>query len=1063
MVMTSPLSSQGIPPGRRLPTIRINGYEAVEGEVLVRYRDQQAGVARARAEQAVDADDVEIVNRRGLRRMHSRRHGTRTLLDMLRTNPDVEWAEPNYVIRVDAVPNDPFFGSLWGLFNSGQDILGTAGVAGADVGASAAWDATTGSRSNVVGVVDTGIDYNHPDLAANVWSAPTAFSVTIGGVVINCAAGTHGFNAILNTCDPMDDHDHGTHVSGTIGAVGNNGMGVAGVNWVASIMGLKFLADNGFGLTSDAIKAIEFAIQAKAAFAGTGGANVRVLSNSWAGAGFSQALLDEIDRANTNDMLFVAAAGNDASNNDAVPTYPAAFNAPNLIAVAATDNQDQRASFSNYGAWSVHLAAPGASVLSTTRSNTYQYFNGTSMATPHVSGAAALILASCQMTTASLKAALLNSVDPLAALAGLTATGGKLNVSAALRNCATPQPTVSASAAGRTITVTVADGPAHPKDWVGLYCPATAADTAFTASQYLNGSITPPITGVSSASLVFTAPAAAPTCNARLFLNNGYTRLATSGTVSTTVTPTMAVTTPMVSPGGVISVVIANGPADPTDWVGLFSTTAGDISHQQWSYLNGFMVPPVAGRTGATLQFVAPTVPGSYNLRLFANNTYSRLATSNTVTVAPVPTLTINDVSATEGDSGTTTATFTVSLSPVNATQSVTVAYATANGTTSDGDYLSTSGTLTFSPSTATQTIHVSVNSDAVFEPTETFVVNLSNPVNAVMGDGQGVGRITDDDASTGPAIGVTTSVVNPGATISFFIGNGPANPTDWVGLFATTDGDTSFRGWAYLNGLKVAPAAGESSATLQLVAPTIPGTYELRLFSNNGYTRLATSSAITVSPPIPTLTINDVSLAEGTSNVSTAIFTVSLSPQNASQTVTVAYATADGSALVSNGDYLAATGTLTFGPSVVSRTISVTMIADSSIEPNETFAVNLSSPTNAVIGDTQGIGTIIDDDGPAVLLNTSHVRPGETITFTVANGPRNVRDWVALCPRTASDTAFVDWAYLNGLKVAPMTAAAAAELQFVAPAVPGDYNIRFFANNGYGLVATSATITVSP
>ena len=498
MASSIPVSSQGVPRRRRLSTILINGHEAIQGEVLVRYRNQQASFERARAEQEADADQVETVDRRGVRRMHSRRYHTQALLTMLRANPDVAWVEPNYVIRVDAVPNDPFFGSLWGLFNNGQSILGTSGVAGADISATTAWDVGTGSRSNVIGVVDTGVDYTHPDLAANIWSAPSAFSVTIGGVVINCAAGTHGFNAIDNTCDPMDDHNHGTHVSGTIGAVGNNGTGVAGVNWVASIMGLKFLGADGFGLTSDAIKAIEFAIQAKAAFAATGEANVRVLSNSWAGGGFSQSLLDEINRADSNEMLFVAAAGNEASNNDAVPNYPASFSAPNIVAVAATDNQDLRAGFSNYGALSVHLGAPGANVLSTTRSNTYQYFSGTSMATPHVSGAAALMLASCQMTTASLKAALLNSVDPIAALAGITTTGGRLNVNAAVRSCTTPLPTVSASAAGRTVTVTVANGPANTRDWVALFCPDTTADTAFTAWQYLNGSTTPPLTGLAS-------------------------------------------------------------------------------------------------------------------------------------------------------------------------------------------------------------------------------------------------------------------------------------------------------------------------------------------------------------------------------------------------------------------------------------------------------------------------------------------------------------------------------------------------------------------------------------
>ena len=541
-------------------------------------------------------------------------------------------------------------------------------------------------------------------------------------------------------------------------------------------------------------------------------------------------------------------------------------------------------------------------------------------------------------------------------------------------------------------------------------------------------------------------------------------KLATSETVSTAIPPTLTIAATAVSPGGTIGIVVADGPANPTDWVGLFPTAANDSSYQHWTYLNGLRVPPVAGQSSATLQFTAPTVPGSYNVRLFANNGFTRLATSGKRSiVAAVPTLTINDVTVTEGNGGTTTAAFTVSLSPVNSSQSVTVGYATANGTASGGDYTPASGTLTFNPSIATQTINVTVNPDTVFEPNETFLVNLSNPVNAVIGDAQGVGTITDDDTQSTPGITVTTPTVNPGGTISFVVANGPANPLDWVGLYAATDSDTSFQEWSYLNGLKVAPVAGQSNATLQFVAPTVMGTYQLRLFANNGYTRLATSAVITVST-VPTLTINDVSMIEGTSGVSTAIFTVSLSPQNASQTVTVAYATADGTASVSNGDYLAASGTLTFNPSAATRTINVTVIGDSPIEPNETFTVNLSNPTNAVIGDAQGVGTIINDDSPGIFLNTPNVHPGDTISFTLTNGPRNTTDWLGLFSSGAGDTAFVDWIYLNGLKVAPIAAPPLPRtLEFVAPAVAGVYNIRFFANNGYGLLTTSATVTVSP
>jgi subtilisin family serine protease len=324
----------------------------------------------------------------------------------LRARREVAFAEPDYVLHADVTPNDQYYGQLWGL---------------AKIGAPAAWNTTTGSSSIVVGVVDTGIDWTHPDLAANVWSNPGG----IGG----CAAGTHGYNAIKGNCKPRDDNDHGTHVSGTIGAVGNNGTGVAGVNWSVKLMGLKFLNAKGSGSTSNAVKAIDWAVAAKQA-----GVNVRVLSNSWGGGGYSQALLDAIDAAGANDILFVVAAGNASANDDTTPSYPCAYNAPNVVCVAATDSTDALASFSNYGPATVDLGAPGVGVLSTVPGG-YASYSGTSMATPHVSGAAALILSHCSETVAQLKAKLLSSVDADPSLAGLTVTGGRLDLQKAVTGC----------------------------------------------------------------------------------------------------------------------------------------------------------------------------------------------------------------------------------------------------------------------------------------------------------------------------------------------------------------------------------------------------------------------------------------------------------------------------------------------------------------------------------------------------------------------------------------------------------------------------------------------------
>jgi subtilisin family serine protease len=415
-----------------------NGIPAVSEEILIRLRGSDAATM-ARVQNAAPFGTIRALSPTlGLHLVRAPGNSVSGLLRAFSNHPDVLYAEPNYMVQAVATnPNDSFFASLWGM---------------QQIGAPAAWDISTGGTSPVIGVVDTGIDYTHPDLAENVWSAPAAFSVTIAGSTVNCPAGSHGFNALTLSCDPRDDNNHGTHVSGTIGATGNNSLGVVGVNWRARIMGLKFLRANGFGPTDAAINAIEFAIQVKARFAGTATpVDVRVLSNSWSGSGFEQSLLDEINRANANDILFVAAAGNDSENNDQSPSYPANFStiAPNVIAVAATDSGDSLAGFSNYGAATVQLGAPGVGIWSTIRNGQYASFHGTSMATPHVAGAALLALSACpSLSTAGLKAAILANVDPIPGLAGITVTGGRLNINRTIRSCVPPSSSLKATFLG---------------------------------------------------------------------------------------------------------------------------------------------------------------------------------------------------------------------------------------------------------------------------------------------------------------------------------------------------------------------------------------------------------------------------------------------------------------------------------------------------------------------------------------------------------------------------------------------------------------------------------------
>ncbi len=316
----------------------------------------------------------------------------------LRKRPDVEYAEPDYIYTIRAtIPNDPLWNNLWGLVK---------------IQAPSAWDITTGSQSVVVAVIDTGVDYNHPDLKDNMWKDP--------------ATGYYGKNCITgapNPNDPMDDNGHGTHVAGTIGAVGNNGVGVVGVNWQVKIMALKFMGGDGSGTTSDAIDCINYAIQKGA----------HIINASWGGYGYSQALRDAIASAKNAGILFVAAAGNEANDNDLIPLYPASYDLENIISVAATDKNDLLASFSNYGRNSVHVGAPGVDIFSTVPGNVYDYSDGTSMASPHVAGLAALLKAqNPNYTWRKLKCRIMKGVDPLSSLNGKTITGGRINASKAL-------------------------------------------------------------------------------------------------------------------------------------------------------------------------------------------------------------------------------------------------------------------------------------------------------------------------------------------------------------------------------------------------------------------------------------------------------------------------------------------------------------------------------------------------------------------------------------------------------------------------------------------------------
>lgn len=411
--------------------------ESVPGQFLIKYKNTNSraksnmrhdlGVRAVKTNALTQVQLVEAASASGI--------NAKLAKDLLASG-EVEYIEPNYIVHAFKTPNDPSFSSLWGMHNSGQN----SGHNDIDIDAPEAWDVSTGSNQVVVGIVDTGVDYTHQDLAANIWI--NAGEIPDNGIddddngVID---DVHGFNAFDGSGNPMDDNNHGTHVAGTIGARGNDRLGVAGVNWHVKIMPLKFLSASGSGTTQGAIEAIEYAIKMK-----NRGVNIKVLNNSWGGTGFSQALEDAVKAANNAGILFVAAAGNSAADNDSLPSYPANFNVANVISVAAIDRNSNLASFSNYGLNTVHLAAPGVDILSSTPGNTYSIFSGTSMACPHVAGVAALVLAkNASLSVSQLKSRLLNTVQPLNSLTGLVKAPGIVNANNAVRNIQVPLPPVS--------------------------------------------------------------------------------------------------------------------------------------------------------------------------------------------------------------------------------------------------------------------------------------------------------------------------------------------------------------------------------------------------------------------------------------------------------------------------------------------------------------------------------------------------------------------------------------------------------------------------------------------
>jgi subtilisin family serine protease len=546
--------------------------------------------------------------------------------NIYRQLPGVVAAQPNYSFyRLLNTPNDPRFGEMFGMTR---------------IGAPAAWDTTTGNQNMVVAVIDTGARYTHEDLSPNIWRNPgeiqnNGLDDDNNGFIDDY----FGYDFFFNDPDPLDENGHGTHTGGTVGAKGNNGLGVTGVNWNVTVMPIKIYNSTGFGSTSVMlVNAYNYVRLMK-----NRGVDIRVTSNSYGGCdeacGYDQATKDALDALGHAGVLNVFAAGNNGSNLDANPPaslfFPAGYDSPTLLSIGSSTSADSISGFSNFGAVSVDLFAPGSSILSTTNgsNSSYGLNSGTSMACPHAAGAAALLAAAHpHLSALSLKASLMNNVDAVPAMAGRAVTGGRLNVARAIQN-----PTLCAYNLG----------------------------------------------------------------------SNGQT---------------------VGSAGGNLSVNVAS-PAN-CGWEA--------ISNANWITVG-------AGRVGAgngTVTLAVAANPG-------AERTGTATIAGQTFTVTQssgAPSISINDVSVAEGNSGATQANFTVTLSAASA-QRVVVTYKTADGSATAGaDYVAVEADLAFNPGQTSQQVSVTIIGDTFFEPNETFFVNLSDPANATLGDGQGQGAILNDD-----------------------------------------------------------------------------------------------------------------------------------------------------------------------------------------------------------------------------------------------------------------------------------------------------------------------------